>query len=380
MRPTRELQGCSVQAPSFSEILDVPTGNRVLAGNASFGWRAAKAMRVFRHYQNLPPAARRAVVAIGNFDGVHLGHQAVLARARTLADERRAPLGVLVFEPHPREFFAPQAAPLRLMTLETKMRHLEALGVDFIYALHFDYELSRMTAPDFVQDVVISGLEAIHVVVGRDFYFGRDRSGDTTALSYMGDEEGFGVTVLDAVRDVDEPGAEYSSTRIREALRAGEPERAAAMLGRWWTIEGPVIEGDKRGRKIGFPTANLDLGRLIHPRLGAYAVRLEVLEGRHKGIYHGVANVGERPTFGTSDVLLETHLFDFYGDLYGVAVSVALVSFIRPEKQFGSAGQLKAQIAEDCDAARFVLAQIASAEKSAGTTELVATNCKTNCK
>jgi riboflavin kinase / FMN adenylyltransferase len=328
-------------------------------------------MRVFRHYQNLPPAARRAVVAIGNFDGVHLGHQAVLARARALADERRAPLGVLVFEPHPREFFAPQAAPLRLMSLDTKVRHLKELGVDFVYALNFDYELSRMTAPDFVQEVIVSGIQAVHVVVGRDFYFGRDRSGDSTALCYIGEEEGFGVTVLDAVQDRDNSGIEYSSTRIRDALRAGAPERAAAMMGRWWTVEGTVIEGDRRGRTIGFPTANLDLGRLIHPKLGSYAVRVEVLEGFYKGIYDGVANVGEKPTFGTSDVTLEAHLFDFCGDLYGVAVSVALVSFIRPEQKFDGVAEIAAQIGADCETARRILENLAPDNNTA-----VATSCK----
>lgn len=327
-------------------------------------------MRVFRHYQNLPRTARRAVVAVGNFDGVHLGHQAVLARARVLADELRAPLGVLVFEPHPREFFAPKAPPLRLMTLDTKVRHLDELGVDFVYALPFDYELSRMAAPDFVQEVIVSGLEAVHLVVGRDFFFGRDRSGDSTALSYMGEEEGFGVTVLDAVRDEDEPGTEYSSSRIREALRAGQPERAAAMMGRWWTIEGPVMEGDRRGRTIGFPTINVDLGRLIHPRLGVYAVRVEVLEGPYTGVYDGIANVGERPTFGTSDVLLEVHLFDFSGDLYDTAVSVALISFVRPERKFDGIDELTAQIGCDCDTARRILANVAPASSTA-----LATTC-----
>jgi len=310
-------------------------------------------------------------VAIGNFDGVHLGHQAVLARARALADELRAPLGVMVFEPHPREFFAPQAAPLRLMTLETKVRHLKELGVDFVYALDFNYELSRMAAPDFVQEVIVDGLQTVHIVIGRDFYFGRDRSGDSTALSYMGEEEGFGVTVLDAVRDEDEPDAEYSSTRIRDALRAGDPERAAAMMGHWWTVEGTVMEGDRRGRTIGFPTANVDLGRLLHPRLGVYAVRVEVLEGPCEGTYGGVANVGERPTFGTSDVLLEAHLFDFSGDLYGTAISVALISFIRSEVKFDGVAQLADQIDADCDSARRILAKVAPAGGSA-----VATSCK----
>lgn len=328
-------------------------------------------MRVFRHYLNLPPAARRAVVAIGNFDGVHLGHQVVLARGRSLADERRAPLGVLVFEPHPREFFAPQAAPLRLMTLETKVRHLKEMGVDFVYALNFDFELSRMSAPDFVQEVLVGGLEAIHVVVGRDFFFGRDRSGDASVLSYMGEQEGFGVTVLDSVRDEEDGGAEYSSTRIREALRAGEPERAAAMLGRWWAIEGQVREGEKRGRTIGFPTANVDLGRLVHPRLGVYAVRIEVLEGFHEGVYDGVANIGERPTFGTSDVALEAYLFDFCGDLYDSAVSVSLISFVRPETKFDSVESLKAQIGADCEVARRILRKVGRATHTA-----VATNCK----
>lgn len=311
-------------------------------------------MKVLRTYRDVPPAARGAVVALGNFDGVHLGHQVVIDAARTLAGAMGAPLGVMVFEPHPRSFFAPDAPAFRLMSLETKCRVLSGLGVEIVYALPFDHAFAAQSAQDFVMDVLVRGIGVCHVVAGPDFRFGKGRAGDMTMLSYMGEAEGFGVSAVDAF-SLAEGAPQVSSTAIRSALKSGEPEIAAAMLGRHWCVEGPVRDGDKRGRTIGFPTANLPLDGLIEPRFGVYAVRVEVLEGPHAGAYDGVANVGRRPTFGPSEVGLEAHLFDFSGDLYGTPISVGLIAFIREERKFDGLEALKAQISRDCEAARTLL-------------------------
>jgi len=311
-------------------------------------------MRIFRHHNDVPDIARGAVVAIGNFDGVHRGHQAVIGTARDLANEMGVPLAVMVFEPHPRQFFAPDAPFFRLSSFRAKVALLADQGVDIVYALPFDAHMAALTAPEFVSEVLIEGLGAVHVAVGYDFCFGKGRAGDITLLQYMGDMEGFGVSVISAQGDGE--GAEaYSSTRIRDALTEGRVEDAAHMLGRPWFIEGRVLDGDKRGRTIGFPTANVALDGVVTPKLGVYAVEVEVEDGDHKGTYTGVANLGKRPTFNKKDVLLEVNLFDFAGDIYGAHLRVSLVGFIRPEQKFDGLDALKAQIAADADAARKIL-------------------------
>ncbi len=311
-------------------------------------------MRIFRHHTDVPDIARGAVVAIGNFDGVHRGHQAVIGTARDLAREMGAPLAVMVFEPHPRQFFAPDAPFFRLSSFRAKVALLADQGVDIVYALPFDAHMAALTAPEFVTEVLIEGLGAIHVAVGYDFCFGKGRAGDITLLRYMGDMEGFGVSVISAQGD-GEGAAAYSSTRIRDALTEGRVEDAAHMLGRPWFIEGRVLDGDKRGRTIGFPTANVALDGVVTPKLGVYAVEIEIEDGDHKGTYKGVANLGKRPTFNKKDVLLEVNLFDFAGDIYGAHLRVSLVGFIRPEQKFDGLDALKAQIAADADAARKIL-------------------------
>ncbi|MEQ8700421.1 MAG: bifunctional riboflavin kinase/FAD synthetase [Bauldia litoralis] len=311
-------------------------------------------MRILRSWQTLDPHDRSGVVAIGNFDGLHRGHAAVLDRARAIAAEKGAPFGVLTFEPHPRNYFQPDAPPFRLTPLRPKARQLEAMGVDLLYVLHFDAELASKTAEAFIADILAGGLGARHVVVGDDFVFGKGRGGDGALLEARGVAHGFGVTRVEQVAGAD--GGAFSSTVIRAHLREGRPAEAAKALGRLWEVEGHVTPGDQRGRTIGFPTANLDLEGYLLPRFGVYAVRMGLETSAEPVWCDGVANLGLRPTIGDGKVLLEAHMFDRTEDLYGRLLRVQLVDFIRPEVQFDGLDALKAQIARDCDKAREILA------------------------
>lgn len=310
-------------------------------------------MRIFEHW-TLPTAdVRGAVAAVGNFDGVHLGHQAVIGMARRRATEAGRPSAVVTFEPHPREFFAPSAPPFRLMNAETRAHRLEKLGVDILFQLPFGPELAALSPEDFAREVICAGLGLSHVVVGRDFHFGKGRAGNTADLERLGAAFGFGVTVAELVKGPG--GIEISSTAIRQALSEGRPREAAAMLGHWHRIDGPVIDGDKRGKGLGFPTANMSIERLHPPRFGVYAVLADVLTGPHAGSYRGAASIGIRPMFGDNHPNLETFIFDFDGNLYGEHLSVALVEFLRPEARFDSIEALKAQMERDCAQARAIL-------------------------
>ena len=311
-------------------------------------------MRTVRDYQYVRPEDRGASVAIGNFDGVHLGHQAVIGIARAEAKRTRAPLGVVTFEPHPREVFAPDAPPFRLMNAEAKAHRLQKLGVDLLYELNFTKALSGLSARDFARGVIADGLGLAHVVVGDDFCFGKGRMGTAEDLARFGREMGFGVTVTPLLET---GGVEVSSTRIREALSEGRPQDAAAMLGHLHRIEGGVVRGDQRGRELGYPTANMSIAGLHPPRFGVYAVRVDVLAGPHAGAYDGVASLGVRPMFGENLPNLETHVFNFKGDLYGAHLSVALVEFLRPEATFDSLEALIEQMDRDSERARAILAE-----------------------
>ncbi len=303
---------------------------------------------VFDDWRAMPPEWKGGVVALGNFDGVHRGHQALLAQAQKPAGALGAPLLALTFEPHPRGFFVPDTGPFRLTLAPAKTRLLAEHGVQAVLAQHFDAAFAALPAEAFVGDVLLKGLGARHVVCGYDFTFGARRSGNVERLRAEGKARGFGVTVLDPVM---REGEIYSSTRIREALRAGMVSEAAQLLGHPWEIEGAVELGDQRGRTIGFPTANVDLGQHLRPRFGVYAVRALV-----DGVWRdGVANLGKRPTFGKLKENFEVHLFDFAGDLYGKTLRVTMVDFIRPEMKFEGLDQLKAQIAADGEAARRIL-------------------------
>lgn len=307
-------------------------------------------MRIIRDYQFVGPRDRGASAAIGNFDGVHIGHRSVIELARKAAPD--APLGVVTFEPHPRQYFAPQSPGFRLMSAEARASRLEKLGVDLLYELNFNAALAGLSPEAFARRVIHEGLGLSHVVVGEDFCFGKGRAGTAQDLVRFGDEMGFGVTLAPLV---DRGAGTVSSTAIRAALSEGRPKDAADMLGHWHRIEGPVISGEQRGRELGFPTANMSIDGLHPPAFGVYAVLADVLDGPHKGSYHGAASLGVRPMFGENRPNLETYLFDFSGDLYGSTLSIALVAHLRPELKFDGLDALIAQMQADCDRARVIL-------------------------
>ena len=311
-------------------------------------------MRLFRDYEKLPPDMRGCVVALGNFDGVHRGHQAVVEAARQTAIRDGVPLAVLTFEPHPRRFFDPTGAPFRLTPMRAKIRLLARMGVDCVLALPFNLALSRMSAETFVKDVLVNALAARQVVVGHDFVFGHRRRGNVGLLGTMATAHGFGFRAVAPVGDGQ--AIAYSSTQIRHHLASGEPEKAAAMLGRDWEIEGRVQLGRQLGRTIGVPTANIGLGVHLRPAFGVYACHATIEQPDGSETFRGVANIGRRPTVGGQDDLLEVHLFDFDGDLYGQRLRVGLVDHLRGEERFDGLPALRAQIGRDIDHARRILA------------------------
>jgi riboflavin kinase / FMN adenylyltransferase len=307
-------------------------------------------MQIVKHWQGLSKTARGASVAMGNFDGVHLGHQSVIDLARS-----HGPLGIVTFEPHPREYFAPTAPAFRLMTAETRANRLAKLGVQHLYELPFDAAMAGLTPDDFARQVLAEGLGVSHVVVGADFCFGKGRAGRAADLLALGNTYGFGVTIADLVQT---EGHEISSTAIRQALAEGRPRDAQAMLGHWHRIDGEVIHGEKRGRELGYPTANMSVNGLHLPKLGVYAVKVDVLTGPQTGSYLGASSIGVRPMFGENTPNLETYIFDFKGDLYGHHLSVGLIDYLRPEMKFDGLPGLLIQMAEDCQQARAILAKL----------------------
>jgi riboflavin kinase/FMN adenylyltransferase len=313
-------------------------------------------MRLYRHSADLPDDAKGAVVAIGNFDGVHRGHQTVIGAACGLAMADESPLGVMTFEPHPREVFAaPGSEPFRLTPLRIKARLIEALDVDFLYVQHFDRDFASLSARDFVQKTLVDGLKVRHVVVGYDFEFGHGREGDVALLQKLGAELGFAVT---SVQPVSGEAGLYSSTAVRAALTAGRPAEAAALLGHWWEIEGRIEHGQAKGTGFGFPTANLKPQGIISPAAGVYAVRAGIDMGDATHWLSGVANFGMRPTVSdTHEMVFEVHLFDYWGDIYGKHLRVRLIDYLRPERRFDNLDALKTQIAKDAEQARHILSQ-----------------------
>ena len=310
-------------------------------------------MRIIRDTLYMAPEDRGAAAAIGNFDGVHLGHRAVIDLAREAARRKDAPLGVMTFEPHPRQHFAPDAPPFRLMNAEARAEALAKLGVEKLFEVPFTASLVALSPREFAQDVIHTRLGLRHVVVGEDFRFGRDRAGDAAALQAFGDELGFGVTVTPTLETAE---GRVSSTAIREALTDGRPRDAAAMLGHRHRLVGRVIRGDQRGRELGYPTANISIDGLHPPRFGVYAVFVDIHDGPHAGRHEGAASIGTRPMFGENLPNCETYLFDFKGDLYGTEISVALVDYLRGEEKFDSLEALIAQMDLDCAQARERLA------------------------
>jgi riboflavin kinase/FMN adenylyltransferase len=308
-------------------------------------------MRLFRHYADPPNWAPGAVVTLGNFDGVHLGHQAVIARAASLARAEGRPLAVLTFEPHTRAFLNADQPPFRLTPLRAKLHALAALGVDQVVVLAFDRHLSQMPEALFAARVLADGLRIAHAVAGADFRYGHLHAGTMATLAERGAELGFGVTPVQAATAAD--GTVYSATAIRRLIAAGDLPRAAALLGRPWEIDGRVGTGDRRGRELGFPTANIPLGDHLRPAFGIYAVRVQLAPGA--AWLDGVANIGIRPMWRLDEPLLEAHLFDFDGDLYGRMVRVRLVERLRPEAMFDTVEELIRQVDLDKAAARAAL-------------------------
>ena len=297
----------------------------------------------------VPGELAGGIVALGNFDGFHLGHQAVVGRAVSRARAERRPALVATFDPHPVRHFRPDAAPFRLTTLDQRADLFAAAGADAMVVFGFDAGLAALTAEQFVAERLVAALRVGGVVTGEDFTFGRGKSGNVGGLAAAGAAHGFSV---DTVGPVALDGMAVSSSRIRAALVAGDPREAARLLTRPFAIRGTVVHGDKVGRTIGYPTANLELGSYLRPAYGIYAVRGRLADGR---VLAGAANLGIRPSFDPPKELLEPYFFDFDGDLYGQEIEVALVEYLRPEAKFDGLDALQEQMAQDCARARAVL-------------------------
>jgi riboflavin kinase/FMN adenylyltransferase len=311
-------------------------------------------MLTIHGWKELADHDRGAAVALGNFDGVHLGHQRVIAEAREAARGLGVPLGVISFEPHARMHFHPEAPPFRLMNAQQLARTVEGLGAERLYLLPFGVEMASFSAHDFVSEVLVAGLGVRHVAVGFDISFGRGRTGDPELMRRLGEEFGFSVSVASAVENA---AGKISSSTVRDLLRAGRPDAAASILGRPFAIEGVVQKGRQLGRQLGFPTANVPLVDYVAPRFGVYATRTRLGDGRQ---VDGVANIGVNPTTGEVAPRLEVWLFEFDQDIYGETIETDLVAFLRPEEKFDSIDIMVDQIHQDERDARRILSGGAS--------------------
>jgi riboflavin kinase/FMN adenylyltransferase len=312
-------------------------------------------LQIYHHWRGLPDEARGAALALGSFDGVHRGHQTVIADTAAAAHRIGAPLGVISFDPHPRMHFRPDAPPFRLMNHHQLTRTLGQVGVERFYLLPFGLEMAEFSDREFVREVLVDGLGIRHVAVGFDVTFGKGRTGDPEAMRRYGEEFGFTVSVAEAAGDQD---GKFSSTGARNALREGHPELATEILGRPFAIEGLVQKGRQLGRQLGFPTANVPLGDYVAPMFGVYATRTRLKDGRELG---GVANIGVNPTTGLVDPRLEVWLFDFDEDIYGEVIETDLIRFLRPEIAFRDAAgdfdvpAMVEQVHQDAREARAIL-------------------------
>ncbi|UOR16236.1 bifunctional riboflavin kinase/FAD synthetase [Qipengyuania aquimaris] len=307
-------------------------------------------MRFLDHREPLPESLRGAIIALGNFDGFHLGHQEVAKEAIDWARAEGRPSIIATFDPHPVRFFKPDAAPFRLTTLEQRQELYLAAGATAMLVFHFDGELAGTTAEDFVRVLLAEKLGVKGVVTGGDFTFGKARGGNFEKLVELGKEVGIEARAVDPVMD---GGAPVSSSRVREALREGDPQEAARLLTRPFAIRGVVQHGDKRGREIGYPTANLSIEHYLRPKYGIYAVTGRILSTGQE--LKGAANMGVRPQFEPPKELLEPYFFDFSGDLYGQEIEVAFHHFLRGEAKFDHLDDLIAQMEKDCEKARHLL-------------------------
>ena len=308
-------------------------------------------MRIIRDFADCPPQYKGSAIAIGNFDGVHLGHHAILKRCVDIAKEKNIPAAAMTFEPHPRRFFGKDEAPLHLYSLRRKIELLRDTGIEILFMARFNAALAALTAEEFVKKILMGQLSARHLITGEDFAFGKNRGGNAALLALLAKQYGFGFTACPPI--LDKHGQVISSTAIRRALAEGDVRKAAELLGRPYEIEGRVRHGNKRGRALGYPTANLPLNRLFRPRFGIYAVRMET--GR-SGIWQdGVASLGINPMFGLNEPLLEAHGFAIEEQLYGKWLAVELAGFIRDEARFENIETLRAQMEEDCLKAKEIL-------------------------
>lgn len=308
-------------------------------------------MQVIETYEELGDAQRGAVIALGNFDGLHRGHQVVIERAAKLAKKLSAPLAIACFRPHPVMFFKPDTPPFRLMSARMRARLLAEMGVDMLYELPFDTEMQMMDDEQFVQQVLHAGLGAVHMVVGEDFRYGHKRCGDFMTLQAHCTARKIGVTGIEPI-SLHQSYGKYGSTEIRNALRGGDVFFAAHMLSRPWIVDGEVVHGDHLGRTLGFPTANIDFTDRIRPRGGIYAAECR-LDGEQEW-RPGVAYIGKRPTLDGEDYRLEMHIFNFDDDIYGRILDVAFRVFIRDDIKFDGLNAMTAQMKKDADGARAI--------------------------
>ena len=306
-------------------------------------------MKTLQTYTDLASSDKGAVIALGNFDGLHRGHQAVIAEAKSIAKNLNAPLGIGLFRPHPFRFFKPDAPPFRLMTPSVRAEVMASLSVERLYEIPFEEALRDMDDVQFVEQVLHQGLGIKHVVVGEDYGFGKNRCGNVESLTRLCGERGIGVTPMKPV-GLHALYGKYGSTEIRKALKQGDVFHAAHMLSRPWIVDGVVQQGQQRGRTINFPTANLEFGDLVRPKFGVYCVEVK-LEGAEDW-RPAIANTGNRPTVGGEEARLEVHIFDFERDIYGQHIQVRFRSFVRPEQKFESFDDLRMQIERDCAGAR----------------------------
>ena len=311
-------------------------------------------MRIFRHSKNLPKKFQKAVIAIGNFDGVHLGHESLIKKAQQIATQSMRPLAALTFEPHPVSLFKKGTEPFRLTPFFSKAHELERLGIDALIILRFNYEFSQQSAKSFITNILVKKLNASHIVSGCDFVFGSKRSGNCSLLLKAGKELGFDCTALSPIKTAN--GDICSSTYIRSCLRNGKLKEANLVLGRNHSIQGRVSHGEKLGRKLGFPTANIYLREHIRPKFGVYAVRLYFLDKSQCSGFNGVASIGNRPTIDGKGDILEVYIFNFKQNIYQKRVRVELIEFIRPEIKFDNLDLMINEMKRDVKKSKKILA------------------------
>ena len=311
-------------------------------------------LKIFTDHKKILKKYHRSSLVIGNFDGVHRGHKKVIQLARNISKKNKSFLGVMMFDPHPREYFSGEKRFL-LSTNENKYQILENLGVNFVIILKFNKQLASMSAYNFCDKVLLQSCNMRHVFIGKNFRFGKNRTGDLKYLKTFGSKNGFEVLGSELHR-INRSKKIFSSSNIREFIKNGKIREANKFLGHPWSVSGRVIAGDKRGRLIGFPTANISTEKYIYPKFGVYAVETLILSGRYKGMKKkGVANFGLRPTFGKKSAVLEVHLFSFKLNIYKTALKVSFIDFVRPEKKFPGIVSLKNQIKKDIIKAKKIL-------------------------